>query len=390
MNNICYKQKKSKKPIAVLVFLLCLTGCTHSPTILPATDSQTKSLDYCPPLAQTAPPAPQQLPRFTLSSGDRIRVDVHEGTDFSGIFEIDMDGQLHIPHLQPLATQGLTLSQLQQKLSQALLDAQLLRPDLIQISITPLNWAGVQVQVSGAVFHPGPVTINAKDPEFQAQRPLQKTGQHATGRFLTQALANAGGVRPDADIQRIRLTRGNQSWCINLQYLYTHQTSTDIPLIAGDHLEVPSQQCLQNELLKTSAITPPGFRVFISNLSIPADANAKAAIGSDSSSLPYGSRLLQGVLAGNCVGGTQSTNARRQILHLTHHLKTRQPQVQEYALGQLLQQADNLQHNPYLMPNDGIACYDSGVTNIRDIARSFSDILTPLTLLRLLQTGSGN
>ena len=36
--------------------------------------------------------------------------------------------------------------------------------------------------------------------------------------------------------------------------------------------------------------------------------------------------------------------------------------------------------NPYLMPNDAVACYDSAVTNVREVARTVTDILSPFTL----------
>ena len=36
--------------------------------------------------------------------------------------------------------------------------------------------------------------------------------------------------------------------------------------------------------------------------------------------------------------------------------------------------------NPYLMPNDAVACYDSAVTNMREVARTVSDILSPFAL----------
>jgi len=46
-----------------------------------------------------------------------------------------------------------------------------------------------------------------------------------------------------------------------------------------------------------------------------------------------------------------------------------------------MRQAHDAQKNPYLMPNDAVACYDSDVTNIRDIANFMMDIITPIKLL---------
>jgi hypothetical protein len=37
--------------------------------------------------------------------------------------------------------------------------------------------------------------------------------------------------------------------------------------------------------------------------------------------------------------------------------------------------------NPYLMPNDAVACYDSDITNYRDIAKTLVDLILPFKLL---------
>jgi hypothetical protein len=36
------------------------------------------------------------------------------------------------------------------------------------------------------------------------------------------------------------------------------------------------------------------------------------------------------------------------------------------------------------MPNDGIACYDSRVTNIKEVAKVFGNIFGPMLILKLL------
>jgi len=40
--------------------------------------------------------------------------------------------------------------------------------------------------------------------------------------------------------------------------------------------------------------------------------------------------------------------------------------------------------NPYLMPNDGVACYDSRFTNFRDVARGIGELVSPFILGGLL------
>jgi len=43
--------------------------------------------------------------------------------------------------------------------------------------------------------------------------------------------------------------------------------------------------------------------------------------------------------------------------------------------------SNNDRVNPYLMPNDAVACYDSIITTFRDVIKSISDVLTPAALI---------
>jgi hypothetical protein len=60
---------------------------------------------------------------------------------------------------------------------------------------------------------------------------------------------------------------------------------------------------------------------------------------------------------------------------------TKQVFVIERSVDELIENADDFQINPYLMPDDGIACYDSNTTNVRDAAKTIVEILTPLGLI---------
>ena len=47
-----------------------------------------------------------------LSPGDRIKITIPEGEEFSGIFEVNIDGKLEIPYLPPLQAAGLEPEQI--------------------------------------------------------------------------------------------------------------------------------------------------------------------------------------------------------------------------------------------------------------------------------------
>jgi polysaccharide export outer membrane protein len=119
----------------------------------------------------------------------------------------------------------------------------------------------------------------------------------------------------------------------------------------------------------------------MSNLIDSAQNNASAAVGRYATNLPYGTRLLQAAVSANCVGGKEWTNAPRKVMLASINPITNETQVIERSVEQLMRYANRDDINPYVMPNDAIACYDSGVTNLRDVARTIVDLLIPFTLL---------
>lgn len=60
---------------------------------------------------------------------------------------------------------------------------------------------------------------------------------------------------------------------------------------------------------------------------------------------------------------------------------TGQTQVIERSVEQLMRMPYRDLINPYVMPNDAIACYDSDVTNLRDIAGTLLDLIAPFSAL---------
>jgi polysaccharide export outer membrane protein len=151
----------------------------------------------------------------------------------------------------------------------------------------------------------------------------------------------------------------------------------DLALVSGDQIIVPTSGCFQPHLVRPSQITPKGFRVFMSNLIEPSQSNANAAVGSFSSSLPYGSRLLQAAVSANCIGGKQMTNAPRTVILASKNPLTGEVQVLKRSVEVLMRNPQAADINPYMMPNDAIACYDSATSNVRDIARALSEIISP-------------
>lgn len=236
---------------------------------------------------------------------------------------------------------------------------------------------------SARKFAPGQVVINERPREPGIAR-TAAAGDHAIGRSLGAALAHAAGVRPDADVAHIVLERAGSRRIVDLTGFLTGGFVPDVPLVDGDRITVPGKHCFQAELARPTPITPPGVRVYMSNLTTPALNNAASGIGRDQTNLPYGTRLLQALFSANCVGGAKMTNAHRSAVLVSTNPETGESEVIERDIESLIRRADRDLYNPVVMPNDAIACYDSGVTNIREVLRSLGDLAVSVSVARLL------
>jgi polysaccharide biosynthesis/export protein len=320
-----------------------------------------------------------------LAAGDRLRLTVSGDKDLlSGVYIVDSDGALQVPQLTPLIAAGRAMLDVQQDVERQLLDLRLIRPLANGVRLGIIEQAPVPVSVSGAVFDPGTVRVGERSPEIRnVNLASAVSGDLNPGRMLSTALRAAGGIRPDADIYSIYLKRGDVWTRIDMSGAVDGSFANDLPLIAGDKLLVGSVGCLQAALVRPTPVTTPGIRVYLSNLSRPAMHNAGSAINKETTSLPYGTRMLQGLVSANCVGGS-SMNAGRSAVLISRNPTNGQSIVIERSIEQLVRAANRDEIDPYLMPGDAIACYDSSAMNVRDLVATISEAASPFVLFKSL------
>jgi protein involved in polysaccharide export with SLBB domain len=316
-----------------------------------------------------------------LSPGDLIEVMMEYGEGFNGAYVLDNLGLLSLPIIDPIDASGLSPKDLSQRIELALIKSGVFRPAMATVHVKFLHLAAIEVPVTGAVLQPGRVLINKKSPNSEMDQRVVAAGDYSNKRLLSEAIRAASGVRPDAKLDQIILIRQGWQIEVDLTGILSGVAVNDYPLIAGDQVIVPSTGCFQSHLVRPSQITPKGFRVFMSNLIDSAQSNSAAGVGRYSTNLPYGTKLLQAAVSANCVGGKEWTNAPRKVMLASVNPITNQTQVIERSVEQLMRNVNRDDINPYVMPNDAIACYDSGVTNLRDVARTVVDLLTPFALL---------
>ena len=322
-----------------------------------------------------------------LSPGDRFEVSIPKDQYFAQVYEVNQDGDVEIPYLGTLAVAGLEPAQVKKQMSEALIEQGFFPPETLTLSIQMLLWAPIQVGISGEVHQPGRLTINeiAEDDRQRSIAPDTKliSGDFAPKRTLTTALAAAGGVLPTAQIDRVRIVRGRRERVVDLTGIFTGDAIEDIPLMAGDQVVVPTANQFQPQLMRPSSITPPGIKVFVSNLTVPANNNASSSIGNAFEGIvfPYGARFSQAVVATNCAGGIMATSGKRRATLMRVDRLTGETTTFDRSVEDLMRKSKSDADNPFLMPRDGVACYDSGVTNTRDVFNTISDILNPFSLI---------
>jgi polysaccharide biosynthesis/export protein len=329
-----------------------------------------------------------------LSPGDRIRISVPaddaipETYRFSGIYEVNLDGTLQVPFLDPMPAAGLEVAQVQQQLTDSLVSGGLFQPQFLQVTAQVVDWGPVQVTVAGATFEPGRILVTDQTPSEAAPRdavveetetePFTISGEYPVGRYLTAVLRRAGGLTPKADIENVRLIRGDEEIVVDLSGVLSGEPVEDIPLIAGDQVIVPELTQIQPGLVRPSQVTPSAIAIFLSNQTDPGGGGTNGEV----TQVAYGSRFSQAVVAAQCAGGTRSTNANRRVTLIQTNRTTGQTEVFDRKVEDLLRNSNDTEINPYLMPEDSIVCYDSAVTNTSGVLDFIGNILNPFRTLR--------
>lgn len=350
----------------------------------------------------SAEPAPALS--FHLSPGDRLRVTVSGvgSEQFSGDYQVNMNSALEIPYLPPLDVRDIEISALAQYVEQALIDARVFLRGNFNVSVQSLEYAPVNVTVSGAVFTPGRVTINGETGTPTTKEVI--AGANAPERYLTSALLAAGGVTPRADVSAIRILREPEmELVVDLSGLFSGERVADVPLVSGDVVVVPDSGAFQHRNVKPSPITPSEVPTYVSNVTEPISSRATLESSDrvvNETLFAYGTRLTQAVIAAQCAGGTQGVNAARKVVYVHTDESTGEITTIDQSVNKLIKESvavvDNplpetlrsatdsstAQHglNPYLMPKDGIVCYDSAVVSLRDLFVTAAAILLPVTI----------
>ena len=130
-----------------------------------------------------------------FSPGDRFNLLVPGSPEFSGDYAINADGKVILPFSGSVPAIGSTPDELGNRIQIEYVKSGLFRDEFFRVSIRPVQYAPINVAISGAVFAPGRHTINGIRDSDKLASVLAKFGDSPLDRFVPSALSAAGGVR---------------------------------------------------------------------------------------------------------------------------------------------------------------------------------------------------
>ncbi|MGD1807343.1 SLBB domain-containing protein [Dapis sp. BLCC M126] len=186
---------------------------------------------------------------YRLGGGDIINIDILGVPDYSGDYQIPVDGVIDLPLVGSLYLKGLTITEAGDAISAKY--ANILKRSIVAVKLKasrPFN-----IWISGEVNQAGSYAVALKSGVGQSPGTQYPT--------LLQAIEQAKGITLAADIGQIKIRRpqrGNKEIIINInlwEMLTSGNLPQDITLRDGDSIFIPSTQSIDLEETRQIATT---------------------------------------------------------------------------------------------------------------------------------------
>ncbi|MBD2104256.1 polysaccharide biosynthesis/export family protein [Leptolyngbya sp. FACHB-261] len=188
----------------------------------------------------------QDIGRYLLGAGDRIKVNVFDVEELSGEQQVLPDGTVTLPLIGSVNVEGMSLEAAAGRL------AQLLSPYLVRniVNVSLVSPRPLTVAIVGEVNRPGSYTLNFNQDSRGSSGTNGAIGGiggvqgGANATTLTGALQTAGGITALANVRQIQVSRvvasgGRRTFEINLWDLMKGDISQDVRLFDGDSINIP-------------------------------------------------------------------------------------------------------------------------------------------------------
>ncbi|PSR19672.1 sugar ABC transporter substrate-binding protein [filamentous cyanobacterium CCP3] len=178
------------------------------------------------PLSPAALPPQQPEGPYTLGAGDRVQMVLFRLPQYSGEFEVQVDGSLSLPLVGNVDIGDLTLQQASATISQRY-SQYLRRPE---VSLNLIARRPLIVGIAGEINRPGAYPLAIEGTSFPK---------------LTQLFEVAGGITQSANLREVQIQRQvngrTQTFTANLwDLINTGNLNQDVVLRDGDSIFIPS------------------------------------------------------------------------------------------------------------------------------------------------------
>lgn len=196
--------------------------------------------------------------QYTVGVGDIVRVTVWDHPELTNPAgnttgqlqgqQVLPDGTFYFPFLNKVKAVGRTTEEIRVEVADKL--EQFIRSPQVDITIPPNGFRSQKFYMSGEVGSPGFFPIN--------DVPTR----------LSDAIALAGGLTRDADLQQVTLQRNNQTYVLDAYRLfYQGDLSQNVLLQNGDVLNIPDRR-LRKVFLMGEVVRPSSFVMPIGKLTL--------------------------------------------------------------------------------------------------------------------------
>ncbi len=267
---------------------------------------------------------------YTLGAGDRVRIDIFNVPEYSGEYQVLVDGTINLPIIGSVTVQGMSLQTASTVISNQF--ARYLKRPLVTVSL--LAPRPVKIALSGEVNRAGSVVI-----------PFGEGRQFPT---LSQAIQIAGGTTQAANIRQVQVRRrispGRQQVITSNLWdvLENGNLAQDITLRDGDTIFIPTvaavsasdSRQLANSNLGTQ-VTGPIRIAMVGEVSRPGTYNVQPqSAGQNGAGRP--ATLTQAIL----LAGGLTPSAGISQVQIRRPTRSGTDRVLAVNLLQLLQQGD--------------------------------------------------
>jgi polysaccharide biosynthesis/export protein len=187
----------------------------------------------CAPLAAAAPDGPAA---YVVGPNDVLAITVFDQPQLTGKYVVQADGTLTFPLLGRLATNGLTMRQIEDEVRTRLASGGFLMQPQVGVSVD--QYRSQQVFVMGEVRQPGSLQFTGSMDLIEALARAGAATERADGEAVI--VRSKPGIVPDlAALERARSGADSDVIRVNLQKLQAGELSQNVALRSGDTLFVP-------------------------------------------------------------------------------------------------------------------------------------------------------